>query len=145
MPCVVNIDGVLLAPSEAARQVRWVVSLALSVTYIGVATWVTGSFVSQVLPAPPLGWILFGVALVLWFAGYLAVFLWWDRRSLPILPEGPSRWEELVLLGARSFGMFQEVRARNREGEELHLVVDARAPRFWEAVDLLEGKAAGSG
>ena len=135
----------LLTPSQSAMNVRWTVSIGLSIAYIAVGTWLLSSLVRAPIPAAPLGWIVLVAAFVVWFAGYFAVFLWWDRRSLPILADGPSRWLDLILLGARSFGTFQDVRARTIDGNELHLVVDARAPRFWDAVKLLEGKPFASG
>ncbi len=133
----------LLAPSESAHHVHRFVSIALSFAYVAVTSG-TAWFLIPGLPAPPAGWIMLGIALLLWFAGYLGVLLWWDRKSLPILADGPSRCEDLVLLGAKSLGTFQEVRARNPEGKEIKLVVDTRATRFWDAVRLLQGKGKAS-
>ncbi len=123
----------------SARNWRWVISLFSYVLYTAVfgsafalaVTWAAGT----VLP----GWAAFLVFGVTWFGGLLLIFFWWDRRSLLLLADNPSAATELILLGARSFGSFQDVRAKTMRGEELHLVVDGRAPRFWEAVQLLEG------
>ncbi|HII40022.1 MAG TPA: hypothetical protein HA326_02270 [Thermoplasmata archaeon] len=138
----------LLTPSKAAGQVRWFVSIALALAYVAIWSWlfwfvVVGLSLAGV--APVAAWVLFGAFSVLWFVGGFLLFLWWDRRSLPLLADAPGHSLELVLLGARSFGTFQDVRARTPWGEEIHLVVDAREPRFWEAVRLLEGRAASSG
>ena len=135
----------LLTPSERARRVRWVVSIAFAIVYVGLWVWLVGpSFAT--LSRAGLGVVaaglIFGAFSVLWFVGALLLFRWWDRESLPLLAEAPSQSLELVLFAARSFGTFQDVRARIPSGEEIHLVVDAREQPFWEAVRLLEGKAA---
>ncbi len=134
----------LLTPSWTDRRARWVVSVALAVAYVALWSWMFGPTIGVLSlwgPAPVLAWALLIIYTTLWLVVALLFFVWWDRRSLPILAEDPSNVVELVLLGARSFGTFQDVRARTPSGEEIHLVVDARAPRFWEAVRLLEGEA----
>lgn len=133
----------LLTPSRADRRARWVISVALAFGYVALWSWWFGPTISVLFlwgPGSLLAWALLIVYTALWLAAAVLLFLWWDRRSLPILAEDPSYALELILLGARSFGTFQDVRARTLFGEEIHLVVDARAPRFWEAVRLLEGK-----
>lgn len=135
----------LLTPSQSGRQVRWIVSIALALAYVYVASSLIVPFTIAGSVIPVIGWILLVAAMILWFAGLIAVFLWWDRKSLLFLAEGPVQAMDLILLGARSFGTFQDVRARTREGEEMQLVVDARAPRFWEAVRLLEGRGPAAG
>jgi len=138
----------LLTPSKAARQVRWIVSIALAVTYMSVWSWLfvpVLAALSLAGVAPVAAWVILGASWALLFVGGFLLFFWWDRRSLPTLGDSPTQSLDLVLLGARSFGTFQDVRARTPWGEEIHLVVDTRAPRFWEAVRLLEGKAANPG
>jgi len=134
----------LVTPSAAARMVRWVVSLFLYVAYTGLAgIFLVFSLVLVTSWTP--AWVATLLFAILWFGGFLALFFWWDRRSLPLLADTPAQAVELLLLGARSFGTFQEVRARTMRGEEMKLVVDVRAPRFWEAVKLLEGRPAAFG
>ncbi len=79
-------------------------------------------------------------SIVIWFIGLIGVGWLVDRRSLPLLADSPAGKEEVILLGARSFGTFQEVRARTMRGAEMRLVVDAGPRRFWEAMGLLEGR-----
>ncbi len=135
----------LVTPSAAAGILRWILSLACFGLYTTFAGFVV-VVVLTVVTGPGLpGWalaILFGV---IWLAGFLLLFRWWDRETLPLLADSPAQATDLILMGATSFGTFQEVRARTMRGEEMHLIVDARAPRFWEAVRLLEGKAATPG
>ncbi len=138
----------LLTPSGSDRRARWVISVALAIAYVALWSWIFApamGFLSPLGPASLAAWAVFVMFTVLWFVGAFLFFQWWDRRSLPILADAPSQAVELVLLGARSFGTFQDVRARTPSGAEIHLVVDARAPRFWEAVGLLEGKTPVSG
>ena len=138
----------LLTPSRADRRARWVVSVALAVAYVSLWSWLFGPAIGVLSlwgPAPQLAWALLIVYTALWLAAAFLFFIWWDRRSLPILAEDPADVVDLILLGARSFGTFQDVRARMPSGDEIHLVVDAREPKFWEAVRLLEGKAPVSG
>ncbi len=132
----------LLTPSASARMLRWFMAIGVFVVYYGIGTFGLvvltlglGGFVAA-LP----GWAVVIAFGVFWFGGLFVVFLWWDRRTLPLLAENPAEAIELILMGARSFGTYQDVRARTMRGEELHLVVDTRAPHFWEAVRLLEGK-----
>ncbi len=138
----------LLTPSRASRRDRWIISIVLAIAYIVVLDSLFGPAVTVLTLSGAnltVAWIVFGVFTVLWFIGAFVAFSWWDRHSLPMLAEEPSQSLELILLGARSFGTFQDVRARTPTGEEIHLVVDARAVRFWEAVDLLQGKTPTSG
>ncbi len=132
----------LVTPSAAARMWRWAISLLLYLLYSGLVGTFLVIIVLEIVAPWVSGWpasVLFGI---LWFAGFLGLFFWWDRRSLPLLADSPAHATDLVLLGARSFGTFQDVRARSPQGEEMHLVVDVRAQRFWEAMHLLEGRAA---
>ena len=118
--------------------------MALAFAYVALWSWWFGPTIGVLSlwgSNPLLAWASLIVYTALWLAAAFLVFVWWDRRSLPILAAAPSSALELVLLGARSFGTFQDVRARTPIGEEIHLVVDARAPRFWEAVRLLEGRS----
>ena len=132
----------LLTPSSGARRVRWVVSAALGIAmYALLFVFVrTESFGG--LADPVAAGVLATVGTVLFFVGLFVVFHWWDLQSLPLLGYGAAQSVDLVLLGARSFGTFQDVRARTPSGEEIHLIVDGRASQFWEAVQLLEGRAA---
>lgn len=134
----------LVTPSAAARMLRWILSIVLFGFYTTVVTAsVLGLLILAAGPWLP-GWMAFLLFAVVWLAGLFLFFGWWDRTTLPLLAETPYQASELILLGATSFGSFQDVRAKTLRGEELHLVVDARAPRFWEAVGLLEGKSAAS-
>ncbi len=131
----------LLTPSNDARRLRWLVSVGLAVAYVVVWSGLVGpaaSLISLGGAAVVAAWAAFGLFTVLWFVGAFLLFRWWDRRSMPLLADAPAHALELVLLGARSFGTFQDVRARTPWGEEIHLVVDARPDPFWEAVRLLE-------
>lgn len=133
----------LLTPSRESRYARWFISIVLGMSYVAIWSWLFGpvlAVLSLTGAALAVAWVILAVFSLLWFVGAFLLFTWWDRRSLPILADAPSQALELVLLGARSFGTFQDVRARTPWGEEIHLVVDARAPRFWEAIRLLEGK-----
>ena len=91
------------------------------------------------------GWPLQVAAIIGWFLGLMAVGLLAVRRTLPLLADSPVEKTELFLVGARSSGTFQEVRARTLHGMEMKLIVDSRPKRFWEAVCLLEGSAGISG
>jgi len=132
----------LVTPSAAARGLRWVGSVVLFFVWFSYAgilfVILTTELVSPWLAGWP-GLLLAGLG---WIVGFFLLFLWWDRRSLPLLADSPASATELILAGARSFGTYQDVRARNIRGEEIHLIVDARAPRFWKAVKLLEGPPA---
>ncbi len=136
----------LLTPNGSAWGWRWVGSLALLVTFLaffapaGLA--IVGTAAAQ---SPVVAWILIIAATAAWLGGLFLAFFLWDRKSLLFLADAPSHSLDLILLGARSFGTFQDVRARVPGGEELHLVVDARAPRFWEAVRLLRENRVASG
>lgn len=134
----------LLTPSYSARHVRWIVSIGLAVAYYSLVSFLMVPLLAALSlagSAPAVAWTVIVVLFGVLFGGFFVLFFWWDRRSLPLLADAPSGWMELILLGARSFGTFQDVRAKTVAGEEMHLVVDARSPRFWEAVELLEGKA----
>ena len=135
----------LVTPTGTARALRWIGSLVVFVFYFAYAGIATISLMSPFSPAWLSGWPGLVLTIVAWLAGFVLLFWWWDRRTLPLLADTPLRSEELILVGARSFGTYQDVRARTLRGEELHLVVDVRAPRFWEAVGLLERKPSASG
>ncbi len=129
----------LVTPSAAARMLRWI----LSIVGFGLYTTVVGVSVLAIVteglgPSYP-SWAPFLLFVIVWFGGLFLVFGWWDRQSLPLLADSPYQVAELILLGATSFGTFQEVRAKTLRGEEFRLIVDSRAARFWEAVQLLEG------
>ncbi len=135
----------LITPSAAARTLRWILSVAYYVFYtvlVGLAVLATAIGVGSggTLDLP-----LEIVLMVLWFAGLVAVGWAVDRRSLPLLAENAAQEAEIILEGARSFGTFQEVRARTMRGGEMKLIVDTRAPRFWEAMELLQGQPTASG
>ncbi len=134
----------LVTPTGVARGMRWIGSIALFVFYFSYA----GIVLVFLLSALTAGWLAEWAVVVVvgaaWLLGFAITFRWWDRYTLPLLADSPLRAEELLLLGARSFGTYQDVRAKTLRGEEFHLVVDARTPRFWEAVRLLEGKPAAS-
>ncbi len=138
----------LLTPSKSSRRDRWIISIVLAIGYIGVWGWL---FAPVLAVFPLIGanvlraWVVLGAFTALSIVGAFLFFSWWDRHSLPMLADAPSQSLELVLLGARSFGTFQDVRARTPFGEEIHLVVDAPAIRFWKAVGLLQGKSATPG
>ena len=136
----------LLMPSEGARRWRWVASLGIFLAYL----WITSPVSTILFAVVPFltslaFWVVVGTVSAGWFAGLFIVFYLWDRMSLLLLAGEWSRATDLVLLRARSFGTFQDVAARTREGQEMRLIVDARAPRFWEAVQLLEGRPSSSG
>lgn len=136
----------LLTPSGRAYDWRWVGSFGILIAW-GYLGW---GFLQVMLLVwlsltPLLGWILLAALALCWVVGLFELAGLWDRASLPLLADAPAHAQDLILLGARSFGTFQDVRARVPGGEEMHLVVDARAPRFWEAVSLLEGHTTASG
>lgn len=135
----------LLTPSGSAWGWRWAGSLGVFIGY-SMLMWPLGRILlgGAVILGPLAAWIVIGSVSVVWIFGLFLVFFLWDRKSLRFLADDPAHATDLVLLGARSFGAFQDVRARTREGEELHLVVDARSQGFWEAVRLLEGKPVSS-
>ncbi len=134
--------ALLVTPSAAAHTLRWITSIGYYVLYtvvvgvilLGVFTSLQGNWYA--------GWPLQVTAIVVWFVGLIGVGWLVDRRSLPLLADSPAGKEELILLGARSFGTFQEVRARTMRGAEMRLVVDVGPRRFWEAMGLLEGRTA---
>jgi hypothetical protein len=135
----------LVTPSKASHYWRWTISLLYYIIYTGLIGTLLGTLLIYVTGPVLPSWAAFLLFAVLWIGGLFVLFFWWDRRSLPLLADAPSQVSELILLGATSFGTFQDVRARTMRGEELHLVVDATAPRFWEAVRLLEATPAPSG
>ncbi len=140
---VTSGHALLVTPSAAAQMLRWFMVFGYCVVYTALAG---AGFVGlmSLLGNWVAGWP-FGVAfMVLWFVGLLGMGWLVDRRSLPLLADSPAAKEELILLGARSFGTFQEIRARTMRGAEMRLVVDARPRRFWEAMGLLEGRTAAS-
>ncbi len=124
----------------SARNWKWVISIIYYVLYTGVFGSAFALAVTWAASAGVPSWAAFLVFGLSWFGGLLFIFFWWDRRSLSLLADNPSQAADVILLGARSFGTFQDVRAKLMRGEELRLVVDSRAPRFWEAVQLLEGR-----
>jgi hypothetical protein len=137
--------ALLITPSAASRMLRWILSIVYYVLYTGVvgAAWIALALALQGTWFG--GWPLEVVSIAGWFVGLIAVGWLADRRSLPLLADSPSEKAELILVGARSFGTFQEVRARTLRGAEIKLIVDAGPQKFWEAVALLEGKVAPSG
>ncbi len=134
----------LVTPSEAARSFRWVSSIAFFVGYTAIAGPVCFLGIALGIGLLLPYWIGAVVAVLVWGLGLFSLYIWWDRHNLPFLAESPANAIELQLLGARSLGAVQDVRARTPDGQEMHLVVDSRAPRFWEAVRFLEGKAIAS-
>ncbi len=135
----------LVTPMGVARSMRWLGSIVLMMFYLGYAGIVLAVLLGGLVAVGLPQWLAVTAIAAAWIAGFLVMFRWWDRQTLPLLADSPLRVEELVLLGARSFGTYQDVRARTVRGEELHLVVDTRAPRFWEAVQLLQAASAVSG
>ncbi len=133
----------LLIPSSEAQGWKWLVSVGILVGYLAL-TWPASVVLTVVFATLPdvAAWIVAIVLVLVWILGLMILFYFWDRKSLLLLADEWSESTDVVLLGARSFGTFQDVRARTRNGEELHLVVDAPAPRFWQAVRLLEGRPA---
>lgn len=136
----------LLTPAKSARLRRWVLSVSLFIPY---AAWAGSLLVFVFGPVmayvPPWGWFLMAGMIILAAALLVLLLLWWDRASLLLLADEWTESTDLTLLAARSFGTYQDVRARAPGGEELHLVVDAREPRFWQAVGLLQNRPASSG
>ncbi len=130
----------LVTPSATGRMLRWILSIVLFGFYTTVvAVAVLGVLMVGLSPLLP-SWAAFVLFGVVWVAGLFLFFGWWDRQSLPLLADAPYQASDLILMGATSYGTFQDVRAKTLRGEEFHLIVDARAPRFWEAVRLLEGQ-----
>ncbi len=135
----------LVTPSEAARALRWIISFVYFGFYTAVAgvIWIavnlglSGTWLA--------GWPLEIIWIVAWVLGLFGISWLADRNTLPLLVSSPAEKEELILEGARSFGTFQEVRARTMRGAEMKLVVDGRQGRFWEAVRLLGAKGTGPG
>jgi hypothetical protein len=136
----------LLVPSGSAQQWRWLLSVGIFLGYLAL-TWPASILIMIAISQLPTlaAWLVVVSAIVLWFGVLFLVFHIWDRKSLLFLADEWTQATDVVLLGARSFGTFQEVRARTRMGDEFHLIVDARGPRFWEAVRLLERRPAASG
>lgn len=135
----------LLTPPKSVRWLRWIASIGLGCVYYFVAIWIAVPLLAVLTATgvPPwAGPIALVGGTIAWFVGLFVLFWWWDRRSLPILLMEGAEVIELALLGARSFGTFQDVRARTALGEEIHLVVDTKASRFWEAVELLNVRPA---
>ncbi len=135
----------LLTPSAAAYGVRWAMSAIYMVLYVIDAGLLFGLLTTELTPPWLRGPLVLLAVEVLWWVGFLALFLGWDRTSLPLLAEKPAQVTDLVLVGAHSYGTYQDVRAHANGGQEFHLVVDARPRRFWEAVRLLDGTPAHSG
>jgi hypothetical protein len=135
----------LLTPSMSARNWRWAISLLYYIIYTGFFGTALGLGLIYVFGLVLPSWAGFFLFGIVWIGGLFLIFFWWDRRSLPLLADAPSQVTELILLGATSFGTFQEVRAKTLQGNKLRLVVDTTPPRFWEAMQLLEGKPAASG
>ncbi len=131
----------LITPSAAARALRWIISIVYYGLYTGILGVVWLVFSIEVAGSFLAGWPLAVLTFMGWLAGLLAVGWLADRNTLGLLADSPAQWTDLILMGARSFGTFQEVRARTMRGEEMKLVVDSGPGRFWEAVGLLEGKA----
>ncbi len=130
----------LVTPSATGRMLRWILSIVLFGFYTTVvAVAVLGVLMVGLSPLLP-SWAAFVLSGVVWVAGLFLFFGWWDRQTLPLLADAPYQASDLILMGATSYGTFQDVRAKTLRGEEFHLIVDARAPRFWEAVRLLEGQ-----
>jgi hypothetical protein len=129
----------LLTPSGRGLSWRWSGSLAIWIGYLFLSSplLLVGVALTQSMP-PWLAWAFIAVWFVCWLAGLFLLSLVWDRKSLLFLADDPAHAMDIILLGARSFGAFQEVRARMPGGEEVQLVVDTRASRFWEAVRVLE-------
>lgn len=135
----------LIMPSSAARALRWIVSIVYYVLYMGLfgSAWIVLSI--ELAGTVLSGWPITVLTIVGWLAGLIAVGWLADRNTLGLLADSPSQWTDLILMGARSFGTFQEVRARTMRGQEMKLVVDSGRRKFWEAVGLLEGQAPTSG
>ncbi|HYM38846.1 MAG TPA: hypothetical protein VEY12_01700 [Thermoplasmata archaeon] len=131
----------LITPSAAAHMLRWIQSIVYYVFYTAIAGVVWVGFAVPLSGTWLGGWPLEAIWIAAWIVGLIVVSWVADRRTLPLLADSPAEKAEVILEGARSFGTFQEVRARTIRGAEMKLIVDTGPRRFWEAVGLLEGKA----
>lgn len=72
---------------------------------------------------------------VVFIAGLLALTVWWDQRSLPLLIENPAASISLELLSTESYGTFQELRVRSN-GAELRVAIPWPRERLERALVL---------
>ena len=124
----------LLVPSERSRRTTRFVSILAALAYI----FLLGTPLGALIAGPLLFLGIPGLAaaaatIVAFFAGLFALEIWWDNRALLILAESPAQALPLAIEGIRSFGTFQEVRARAQEGEVL-LTVHGRHEEVMEAL-----------
>lgn len=131
----------LLRPSESARRTVRAVEILIALAFIfvgGSVLWVVFSTLSlSGLPA----WVGAASLFAVFFGGLIAVEMWWENRSLPLLAEQPTRALDVSILGVQSFGTFQELRAATPSGEFL-ITVDGRRDRLLEALRLAGSAAA---
>lgn len=118
----------LLVPSEGAKRRSRIVSGLIALAYVFVA----GPIIAMIAAFSGPSWVLPSIAFVTFFVGLLAVLVWWDGWSLPLLAEAPTSVVNLELVGIASFGTFQEIRAR-AAGEEVRVTVSGPRRRIEEA------------
>ena len=123
----------LLVPSERARRTTRIVSILAALAYIFLLGPLLGLLMVPLLFLGVPGIVAAAAGFVAFFAGLFALEIWWDNHALLILAESPARVLPLAIEGIRSFGTFQEVRARAQEGEVL-LTVQGRPEKVLEAL-----------
>jgi hypothetical protein len=129
-------DGLrLLLPSAEARRRQRALSSLIALGYVFVA----GSALTGLAgPLSRLSPVLIVAEVVVFLGGFVAVTVWWDRRSLPLLAESPAESAAIEVVSTESFGTFQEIRAR-ANGAELRVAVPASRETLGKAMRFATG------
>jgi hypothetical protein len=120
----------LLRPSGQGQRRQRTVSALITLGYIfGLGTLIAGLWgpLSAFTPA-----IAFAEVFI-FFVGYFALIVWWNRRSLPLLAEEPAAAIPLEFFPLKSFGTFVEISAK-AEGMELRVAVPGSRKKVEEAL-----------
>jgi len=118
----------ILVPSEQARRRARIVSTFIALAYV----FIVGPLVGGLVAFSGFPIVAPVVAVIAFFIGFIGILVWWDHMSLPLLAEAPRSILDVELIGVRSFGTFQEIRAR-AQGEEVRIAVPGPRRRLEEA------------
>jgi hypothetical protein len=121
----------VVQPSAKARRLINGVSTLIGLGYMFAVSWLI------VGPLGPLltSWDRAIAVVVVFFAGLVAIIVWWDRRSLPLLAKNPAASTPLALVSTQFIGTFQEIRGRTN-GEELRVAVATSRKKLEDALRL---------
>lgn len=130
----------LLVPSYPALRTVRGVPILMFLGYLALLGVVLSIFVGR---GDAISLLAAAAATLAAFAGFVLLYVWWDRVNLPILAEEPSRAQPIVVLGLESRQKVSELRAKAGD-TETRVTVHGTREQLEEALRFA-GLAVGAG